>query len=318
MLDAGRIAVVGAGIMGHGIAQAFAQKGYPVNLYDVDSGVLDKALQSIRSNLCTFVESGVANEAFIEETLSMIRPVTSLDYAVLDADFVVEAAPEDMALKTDLFNQMDAYTHDDAILASNTSMLPISQFGAGTSKRDKLIITHWFNPPHIVPVVEVVMGKETSQETFSFTFNLLKRIGKQPVKVMKESPGFLINRIQTAMFREVLSLLEQGMASPEDLDLAVKGSFGFRLGVMGVLETMDLAGLDLMLKGTDYLYKYLDNSVEPHRILKEKVDHHHLGAKTGKGFFSYPPNEKHGTSAVKERDKKLLAILKAANRGFRF
>ena len=318
MLDAGRIAVVGAGIMGHGIAQAFAQKGYPVNLYDVDSGVLDKALQSIRSNLCTFVESGVANEAFIEETLSMIRPVTSLDYAVLDADFVVEAAPEDLELKRDLFNQMDAYTHDDAILASNTSMLPISQFGAGTSKRDKLIITHWFNPPHIVPVVEVVMGKETSKETFSFTFNLLKRIGKQPVKVLKEIPGFLINRIQTAMFREVLSLLEQGMASPEDLDLAVKASFGLRLGVMGVLETMDLAGLDLMLKGTDYLYKYLDNAIEPHSVLKEKVDHHHLGAKTGKGFFLYPPDEKQGTSAVKERDKKLLAILKAANRGFKF
>ena len=157
------------------------------------------------------------------------------------------------------------------------------------------------------------MGKETSEETFSFTFDLLKKIGKQPVKVLKEIPGFLINRIQTAMFREVLSLLEQGVASPEDLDSAVKGSFGLRLGVMGVLETMDLAGLDLMLKGTDYLYKYLDNSTKPHSVLREKVNHNHLGAKTGEGFFSYPmeSTETDGKSPIKERDKKLLAILEA-------
>ena len=311
--DAGCIAVVGAGIMGHGIAQAFAQKGYPINLYDVESGVLDDALESIRSNLCTFVEFGVTDEASIEETIKSIHPFTRLNDAVRDADFVVEAAPEDIELKRDIFNQMDAYTHDHAILASNTSMLSISEFGSGTTKQDKLIITHWFNPPHIVPTVEVVMGKETSKETFSVTFDLLKKIGKQPVKVLKEIPGFLINRIQTAMFREVLSLLEQGMASPEDLDLAVKGSFGFRLGVIGILETMDLAGLDLMAKGTGYLYPYLDKSNKPHSVLMEKVNQNHLGAKTGEGFFSYPsdPAQKDGTSPIKERDKKLLAVLKA-------
>ena len=170
MKNAGLIAVVGAGIMGHGIAQAFAQKGYPVSLYDVNGSVLDGALQQIRSNLLTFVESGAADNSFIAETLSRIRPFTRLDHAVRAADFVVEAAPEDLELKTDLFNQMDAYTHDHAILASNTSMLPISQFGSGTTKQDKLIITHWFNPPHIVPTVEVCNGEGDLRRDIFFHF----------------------------------------------------------------------------------------------------------------------------------------------------
>jgi 3-hydroxybutyryl-CoA dehydrogenase len=160
--------------------------------------------------------------------------------------------------------------------------------------------------------VEIVLGKYTSEETFQCTFQILKKIGKQPVKVLKEIPGFLVNRIQTAMFREVLSLLEQKIASPEDLDRAVRDSFGLRLGVIGVLETMDMAGLDLMYKGTRHLYKFIDNSVEPQRVLKEKVDKGDLGVKTGKGFFSYESGSAstESESKVKKRDKKLLEILK--------
>ena len=155
---------------------------------------------------------------------------------------------------------MDRYAPDHTILASNTSMLPISQFGSEVSRKEKLIITHWFNPPAIVPVVEIVLGNETSEETVSeLRIRLLERDRQATRKSAERNyPGFLVNRIQTAMFREVLSLLEQGVASPEDIDTAVKGSFGIRLGVIGVLETMDMAGLDLMYKGTQHLYKYID------------------------------------------------------------
>ena len=313
MKDVRQIAVVGAGVMGHGIAQTFAQKGYLVSVYDLNKDILDQAFHNIKSNLDTFVDVGFENEAMIGEILSHLTMTTELDHAVGDADFVIEAAPEDLDLKRDLFKDIDKYNPDHTILASNTSMLPISEFGSQAVKKDKLIITHWFNPPHIVPVVEVVLGNETSEETFQRTFQVLNKIGKQPVRVLKEIPGFLVNRIQTAMFREVLSLLEQKVASPEDLDSAVRGSFGLRLGVIGVLETMDMAGLDLMYKGTKHLYKFIDNSVEPQRILKEKVDKGELGLKTGKGFFSYGsgPSSEQGDLKLKKRDKKLLEILKA-------
>lgn len=299
--------------MGHGIAQTFAQKGYLVSVYDLNKDILDQAFHNIKSNLDTFVEVGLENEVRVGEILSHLTMTTELDHAVGDADFVIEAAPEDLDLKRDLFKDIDKYTPDHTILASNTSMLPISEFGSQAVKKDKLIITHWFNPPHIVPVVEVVLGNETSEETFQRTFQVLNKIGKQPVRVLKEIPGFLVNRIQTAMFREVLSLLEQKVASPEDLDNAVRGSFGFRLGVVGVLETMDMAGLDLMYKGTKHLYKFIDNSVEPQSVLKEKIDKGELGLKTGKGFFSYGsgPSSEQSDLKLKKRDKKLLEILKA-------
>ena len=312
MKDIRKIAVVGAGLMGHGIAQAFAQKGYPVNVYDISKDILDQARDNIKSNLSTFVEAGLEDEEGIEEILSRLTLTTELDHAVGGADFVIEATPEDLNLKRGLIKNIDKYTPDHTILASNTSMLPISEFGSQAVKQNKLIITHWFNPPHIVPLVEIVSGKDTSEETFKITFQLLTKIGKQPVKVMNEIPGFLVNRIQTAMFREVLSLLEQNVASPEDLDKAVRGSFGFRLGVIGVLETMDMAGLDLMYKGTKYLYRFIDNSIEPQRVLKEKIDKGDLGVKTGKGFFSYESGaaSDKGESKIKRRDKKLLEILK--------
>jgi len=299
--------------MGHGIAQAFAQKDYSVTVYDLNDCILDRAFHNIESNLSTFVEVGLLNAVRVGEILSHLTMTTELDHAVGNADFVIEAAPEDLDLKRDLFSEIDKYTPDYTILASNTSMLPISEFGSQAVKKDKLIITHWFNPPHIVPVVEVVLGNETSEETFQRTSQVLKGIGKQPVKVLKEIPGFLVNRIQTAMFREVLSLLEQKIASPEDLDSAVKGSFGLRLGVIGVLETMDMAGLDLMYKGTKHLYKFIDNSIKPQRVLEEKIDKGELGLKSGKGFFSYEsgPSSEQRDPKLKERDKKLLKILKA-------
>jgi 3-hydroxybutyryl-CoA dehydrogenase len=248
----------------------------------------------------------------VEIVLSNIRLSVDLREAVKDAHFVIEAAPEDLALKIDLFEALDQYCLKETILASNTSTFPVSQIGKKVRGKERLVVTHWFNPPHIVPAVEVVGGERTSVEVIERTLRLLKKIGKKPIRILKETPGFLINRIQTAMLRETLALLEQGVATPEDIDAAVRGSFGFRLAVVGPLQTMDMAGLDLMARGLKFLYPFLDRSVDVQKSLTEKAEGGELGLKTGKGFFQYKRKEATGLSSpTKERDKKLLDLLKA-------
>lgn len=307
------ITVLGAGLMGHGIAQAFAQKGLAVALYDLNDDLLAQALAAIKDNLATMVALGRETPQGADQTLARISPCTSLPQALERAEFVTEAAPEDLALKQALFSEMDRHAPERAILASNTSMLAISRFGSSVRDPGRLIITHWFNPPHIVPVVEVVMGQGTREATRQAVCALLQRIGKTPVLVQKEIPGFLVNRIQTAMFREVLSLLEMGVASAEDIDRAVSGSFGLRLAVQGVLKTMDLAGLDLMLKGCDYLFGHIADDRRAPEVLRQKVARGELGAKSGQGFFRYepaPPGEE-VLPPGQARDRALLTMLKA-------
>ena len=312
MREIRQIAVVGAGLMGHGIGQNFAQEGYSVMLYDLNHSILERALVQIRSNIETFVEMGLDTKENIEKTLSRIRISVDLQEAVQESYFVIEAAPEELVLKMNLFEALDRYCLEDAILASNTSTLPISEIGKKVTRKERLVITHWFNPPHIVPTVEVVPGERTSIEVTEMTVGLLKKIGKRPIRILKEIPGFLINRIQTAMFREILSLLELGVATPEDIDAGVKGSFGIRLAVLGPLQTMDMGGLDLMFRGMKYLYPLIDRSVDVQKILREKVERDELGLKTGKGFFQYEQEEALALARhSKERDKKLLHLLKA-------
>ncbi|BEQ15906.1 3-hydroxyacyl-CoA dehydrogenase family protein [Desulfoferula mesophila] len=310
------ITVVGAGLMGHGIAQAFAQKGLEVCLYDLGQDLLAQAVASIKENLGTFVEMGLETPEGAARALGRISTFTDLPRALEKAEFVTEAAPENLELKQELFGLMDRHAPEGAILASNTSMLSISRFGSQVRDPGRLIITHWFNPPHIVPVVEVVLGQGTSERTKQATFELLKCIGKTPVLVNQEIPGFLVNRIQTAMFREVLSLLEMGVASAEDIDRAIAGSFGLRLSVQGVLKTMDLAGLDLMLKGCSYLFGHIAGGSEAPEVLRQKVEQGELGVKTGQGFFRYDQEGSGagGASPDKMRDRALLKVLKAISK----
>jgi 3-hydroxybutyryl-CoA dehydrogenase len=312
MTETRKIAVIGAGLMGHGIAQAFAQKGWAVGLFDLSEAILDRARQGVRENLETFVEMGWESQDGAARTLERIVPDMNLARVVKDAELVMEAAPEDLDLKRGLFKQIDKAAAPEALLASNTSMLPISDFGSEVADQGRLVITHWFNPPHIVPVVEVVCGRHTSEEARDRVFAILSEIGKTPVMVRREVPGFLVNRIQTAMFREVLALLEGGVASAEDIDKAIQGSFGLRLSVQGVLKTMDLAGLDLMLKGCSYLFGEIAANRDAPQILKDKVSLGDLGAKSGRGFFSYDrPAGGAGPSPARQRDRALLRMLKA-------
>jgi 3-hydroxybutyryl-CoA dehydrogenase len=304
-----RVAVIGAGLMGHGIAQVCAMHGCEVRLYDVDQKVLESARSRILVNLQLFAEAGLIDASSIDEVCSRVKATLNLEEAVAVAQFVVEAAPENMDLKTEIFKRMGKAAPMEAILASNTSTLSITEMAKYVENKARTIITHWFNPPYLVPVVEVVKGQATSDETVQKTIDFLKAIGKEPVMVLKEVPGFLVNRIQTAMFREVLALLEAGVAEPEEIDRAVRGSFGMRLPIIGPLKTVDLAGLDLMYKGMGYLYPFLDASKELQKVLRDKVDAGHLGKKTGKGFFEYETGPGRGLEE-QERDRKMIQLLK--------
>jgi 3-hydroxybutyryl-CoA dehydrogenase len=302
------ISVIGAGIMGHGIGQTLALGGYEVILNDISEELLEKAVQRIRSNLNTFIEFGIATPKQAKEALSRIQSNTDLKAAVKETDFVVEAVPEVMDIKKEVFKKLDEYCPGHTIIASNTSGLSLTEIVSQIKRKDQAVIAHWWNPPHIIPVVEVVRGRYTSDQTVNLVYQLLVAIGKRPVKILKEVPGFLGNRLQFALYREALACLREGIASAEDIDTTVKGTFGFRLPTLGPLETSDFGGLDTFLNIVQYLFKEIDRSTEPPEILKEKVREGKFGVKTGEGFFSYPPEKVQ--EKIKERDSQFLRRLK--------
>jgi 3-hydroxybutyryl-CoA dehydrogenase len=303
-----KIAVIGSGIMGHGIGQTFALGGHDVTLNDISDELLKKALQQIRKNLDTFIEFGITTTEAAKEAFSRIKTETNLKEAVKDSDFVVEAIPEVMELKKRTFKELDEYCLPHTILTSNTSGLSLTEMTSGIRRRDQAVIAHWWNPPHIIPVVEIVKGRYTSEQTVDLVYRLLVAIGKRPVTLLKEVPGFLGNRLQFALYREALACLRHGVASAEDIDLAVKGSFGFRLPTLGPLETSDFGGLDTFLNISRYLFKEIDRSTEPPEVLVEKVVQNKLGVKTGEGFFSYPGDK--AQEKIRERDRQFLQRLK--------
>jgi len=310
--DIKNISVIGAGIMGHGIGLTYALGGYKVVLNDIRDEILSNAMKHIRNDLKTFAESGLIPQDMIEKTLSRLTTTTDLETAVKEADFVTETVAEDVEVKRQIFSNLGVFCPGHTILASNTSSLVLRDFTSQCQRRDKILITHWFNPPHIVPVVEVVRSEETSNETMELVYALLKGVKKVPVKIFKEIPGFMVNRIQTGMLREVWSLWEQGIASPEDIDLAVKGSFGLRLAAIGPLETCDLGGLDLWYGIADRLFKVISDAHQPPEALKIMVESGELGLKTGKGFFDYKIDyfARGEDKRVKDRDKKFIQLLK--------
>ncbi len=301
-----QIAVIGAGLMGHGIAQVFARGGHRVFIQDTSESVLKRAEDRIRSNLLLLAENGLEDECRIDEIASRITSTVDLREAVADAAFVLESVPEDLGLKIEVFRSLDAFAPEDTILASNTSMLRITDIARQVRGKERAVTAHWFNPPYLIPVVEVVKGEHTSAQTVERTVSLLRGLGKVPVRVLKEVPGHLLNRIQFALFRETLALLEAGVAIPEEIDKAVSGSLGLRLAAIGPLRSIDLAGLDLFWFGMKDIFRSLDASSEPPKIVKEKVDAGHVGRKCGQGFFEYRPSG----AVEKERDEKLIQLLK--------
>ena len=277
-----RIAIIGAGLMGHGLAQVFAQAGHPVAIYDQVPATLDSVRARVGANL---VSLG-ADPGAVER----ITPHSDLASAVGDADLVIEAVSEDLGLKQALFERLEQFAPADAVLATNTSVIPVREVGARVTSAERVLGTHWWNPPYLVPLVEVVQSDRTSIETVERTMALLERAGKEPVHVRRDVPGFVGNRLQHALWREAIAIVAAGVCDAETVDKVVTSGFGRRLGVMGPLETADLVGLDLTLAIHEHVLADLDRTPGPSSYLRELVERGDLGMKTGNGFRVWPPN----------------------------
>jgi 3-hydroxybutyryl-CoA dehydrogenase len=286
-----KIAVIGAGFMGHGIAQVFALRGYAVALMDIKEELLPKAIENIRANLTLKAEHGIGTTEDIEPAIGRITTTTDMEGAAADAQFVVEAVLEDLALKQKVFKTLDACCPGETILATNTSVMSITEIARDSQNRERIVGTHFWNPPHLLPLVEVVKGKYTSEATMDATFDILQHVGKHPVKVQKDVPGFVANRLQHALWREAISIVENGVADAKTVDECIKYSFGIRLPVLSPMENADMVGLDLTLAIHEYILKHLENSPEPSPYLKSLVEKGDLGFKTGKGFQEWSTEE---------------------------
>ena len=286
-----RVAVIGAGLMGHGIAQEFALAGYQVQLHDQNDALLPKALENIRSNLLRLSSLGRMATDRIEPALAGITMSSDLETAVSGANLVVEAISEDLAAKHQLFASLSSLCGPETIFASNTSSFMPSRLAEAVSGPDRLLVAHYFNPPYLIPLVEIVPGPETSKETIMTMVGLLEKIGKRPVVLRKEATGFVGNRLQFALFREALAIIEQGIASPEAVDPVVKFGFGRRLAAAGPFEVFDLAGLDTILAVAAEIFPELATSGPAARgvpeLLRRKVEQGELGVKSGRGFHEW-------------------------------
>ena len=281
------IAIIGAGLMGHGIAQEFACAGYRVHLHDITEQQLNNARVQIGKNLTLLAENAVIEEISISATLQRIHTTTDLTVAAKTADFVVEAVSEKLPLKQQIFEELDSLCQPHTILASNTTALMPSQIGVNTKRTDRILNTHYFNPPYLIPLVELIRSPDTSDETVSVTFDLLTAIGKTPAIIDKEALGFVGPRLQAALIREAFAIVEQGIASAETVDLVVRNSFGRRLSVAGPFEVFELAGWDLVLAAFEELYKDLNSSPDINPLLREMVESGKLGVKSGEGFYQW-------------------------------
>lgn len=289
--DIKKIAVIGAGFMGHGIAQVFALHGFNVGLMDIKEELLPKAIETIRTNLTLKAEHGIGSMDDIAPAIARITTTTDMEEAAAGAQFVVEAVLEDLALKQKVFKRLDASCPQEAILATNTSVMSITEIARDSEYRERIVGTHFWNPPHLLPLVEVVRGKDTSDETMDAAFDILKHVGKHPVKVQKDVPGFVANRLQHALWREAISIVEHGVADAKTVDECIKYSFGIRLPVLSPMENADMVGLDLTLAIHEYILKHLENSKEPSPYLRSLVEKGDLGFKTGRGFQEWSPED---------------------------
>ena len=295
LMEKRQIAVIGAGLMGHGIAYLFAAAGYQVRVQDPAREALEKLPERI-GDICDLLGS---DRAAIER----VSGGQSIEWAAADAGIVIEAAPERLALKQEIFADLERLAPADAILASNTSALPITRIAAGLKNRDRALGAHFWNPPHLVPLVEIVLMSEANCPAADRLAAVLRAIGRHPVFVYRDIPGFIGNRLQHALKREAIALVAAGVCDAETIDDVVKQGFGARLGVLGPLEQSDLVGLDLTKSIHDTLMPDLDVTPHTHPYLEALVDKGELGMKTGQGFRQWTPEE---AEAVRQRLRRAL------------
>lgn len=287
MDNIGSIGVIGAGLMGHSIAMNFAVGGHEVVLIDTTEENLSRAMENVSATLGVLQEQGLVDESTAQAVPERIRTSTSMAGSMDDVGFVIEAVFEDLELKRRIFADLDTHCPPHTVLTSNTSSYMTSQLAPSTNRPDKVVVANWWNPAHLLPLVEVVRGPETSDETIEITKSVLEGIGKRPVVLQKESLGFIGNRMQFALLREALSVVDKGIASAEDVDTVVKTSFGRRLAVAGPLEVFDIAGWDTISHIIDELYPDLDTSSENSPTITDMLERGDLGVKSGRGFYEW-------------------------------
>lgn len=298
-----KIGVVGAGLMGHGIAYLLAAAGHSVGIYD-PSTEWRASLPARLKIACDLLGDDPA-------LLERISAYGEIAPAMKGASVVFEAAPEKLTLKQQIFAELEGLTAPTTILASNSSAIPSTEIGAKLKHRERVVGTHFWNPPHLVPLVEVIQNEKTSDDTVRRTMELLRAAGRNPVHVKRDIPGFVGNRLQHALKREAIALVAAGVCDAETIDEVVKAGFGARMAVLGPMEQSDLVGLDLTLDIQDVLIEHLDRSAGPQQFLKDKVAAGKLGMRTGEGFRKWTPQS---AEAVRERLRRFLAEQAMARR----
>ena len=284
-MEVKKVTVIGAGLMGHGIAQVSAQVAkFEVNLVDVKQEFIDKGMAMIKDSLQRFLKKSVITEDQVKETLERIHPTLNLKEAVADADLIIEAIPENLKLKKDLFSEINQASKPDAIFASNTSSISITELASSTNRPEKFCGMHFFNPPQLMKLVEIVRGAKTSDETVNTLVKVSKKMGKEPIVVKKDCPGFVVNRLHVLSLNEALYLLWEGIADRDDIDKASELGLNWP---MGPLRLLDYLGLDTFLAILEVLEKELGPKFRPCPLLRQMVRAGLLGRKTGKGFYDW-------------------------------
>lgn len=303
-----KLVVIGCGTMGHSIALNAAWAGMPVKMYGVDTNDIQNGLSGVTDKLNTLFKNDLISKDQKDQILNRITGTDLLSEAVDGATFIIECIPEVLELKNDLFRKLDQMCSDEVILATNTSGLSPSRIALNLKHPERTLATHFWNPAHLIPLVEVLRAEFTDDKTFNRAIKMLKFMNKKPIEVKKEVPGLVGNRLQFALFREAQYLLEQGIASKEDIDAAVTYSIGRRLPVTGPLLSADMGGLDVFASISDYLFKDLSNMDQSSVNLKELVSQGHFGQKNGEGFYFW--DEKFSKEMNQKREEQLIRFLK--------
>lgn len=288
-----QITVLGAGSMGHGIAHVSAMAGHEVVLRDIDDDLVKSGLEGIRENLQGGVDRDKMTEREMEETLKQIEGTTDLEEAVVDADLVVEAVPEDMDLKKDVFSDVEDATSDETVIASNTSSLSVTEMASVLEHPERAVGLHFFNPPHLMDLVEIVIAERTDDRTETFAVDYVHDIEKEDV-VVRDSAGFATSRLGLATGLEAIRMVEEGVASPADIDEAMELGYGYP---MGPIELGDHVGLDVRLHIAEHLREELGERFKPPQALRRKVRAGKLGKKSGEGFYIWEDGERVGMSS---------------------
>lgn len=281
MREIKQIAVYGAGKMGNGIAQLFATGGYPVSLWAFDDNEKERAGEIIKENLKLLAANEILKDSEIPGIMDRITITTDYDAVTEKADLAIECILENMELKQNFFQKLDQLTAPDVILCTNTSVMSVTEIASKSEHKERIVGTHFWNPPFLIPLVEVVKTVHVADGIAERVCEVLSKVGKKPIIAKKDVPGFIANRMQNALGREAVSIVANGIADPKDVDDAVKYGFGMRLGSIGPIEQIDSIGADLCLNIGSYLYPHLENSTEASPLLKEKVEKKELGFKTG-------------------------------------